>query len=101
LGKSSQNKDWIRIKSHKKLKDAPSEIKISMNGNVYIDGELFDPDNNKYACLTVDVEKHNRMNLGEETQKIIESSKSAKKGEVVTIKDLKGPDRTESTTVKF
>jgi hypothetical protein len=27
--------------------------------------------------------------LGEETQKIIESSKSAKKGEVVTIKDLK------------
>jgi hypothetical protein len=59
-------KSWVKAlktrldknKIHKKLKDAPSEIKISMNGNVYIDGELFDPDNNKYACLTVDVEKH-------------------------------------------
>lgn len=99
--KDSQNKDWIRIKSLRKLKNAPSEIKLMMNGDVFIDGELYDAQNPRYPCLTVDIERHNRMNLGEETQKIIESARKAKKGDLVTIKDIKGPDRTESTTVKF
>lgn len=101
MSEGVQNNNWIWIKAKKKLKDGPSEIRIDLNGNVYIDGELFDEENPKYSGLTVDVEKHNRMNTGEETQKIIESRKKAKPGETVKIKDVKGPDRIESTTVKF
>ncbi|HHV99373.1 MAG TPA: hypothetical protein GXX36_07340 [Clostridiaceae bacterium] len=101
MTEGNQNNNWLWIKAKKKLRDGPSEIRIDINGNVYIDGELFDEQNPKYPGLTVDVEKHNRMNTGEETQKIIESRKTAKSGDVVKIRDVKGPDRIESTTVKF
>jgi hypothetical protein len=101
LIKNSQIKDWIKVKSKKKFKEAPSEIRIDMKGNVYIDGEIYDGENSKYKCLSIDIENHNRLNLGEETRKIIDISKEAKKGDTITIKDVKGPDRTESTTVKF
>jgi hypothetical protein len=93
--------NWIAIKSKKKLKDAPSEIRIDINGNAYLDGELFDEQETKYSNLTIDIEKHSKMNSGEETQKIIESRKTAKKGEKIIIKDVKGPDTSETTTVKF
>lgn len=99
--KGIENNDWIRINPIKKLKDSPSEIRIDITSKVYIDGELYDEAVSKYGNLTIDVENHNKMNLGEETQKIIESRKTAKKGETVIIKDIKGPDITESTTVKF
>lgn len=99
--KGIENNDWIRINPIKKLKDGPSEIRIDIKGRVYIDGKLYDEAASEYGNLTIDVENHNKMNLGEETQKIIESSKKAKRGETVVIKDIKGPDITESTTVKF
>lgn len=101
MSENSQVRNWIKIKSKKKFKDAPSEISIDMKGNVFIDGEIYDEQNSKYKCLSIDIENHNRLNLGEETRKIIDMSKEAKKGETITIKDVKGPDRTESTTVKF
>jgi len=47
------------------------------------------------------VEQHNRMSSGEETRKIMELSKKAKKGETITVKDERGPDRRETTTVRF
>lgn len=93
--------DWIKIRTLKKLRSIPDEIKIDMNGNVYINGELYDRDNNKYQNLSIDAERHSRFTAGEETRKIIEKSKEAKKGETITIKEIKGPDRVESTTVKF
>lgn len=92
---------WIKLTSKKQHKDAPMQIQVDYDGTVYIDGELYNQDTSTYGNLTVDVENHNKMNSGEETQKIIDSYKTAKKGETVTIKDIKGPDKTEVTTVKF
>lgn len=93
--------DWIRLKFKRKYKDMPDEIRIDIDGKVYIDGELYDDKTSKYEKLHVDVEHHNRMSLGEETQKIIEQSKTAKKGEMIIIREEEGPDRKELTTVKF
>lgn len=94
-------KDWIRLKSKRKLKDAPSEILIDSSGNVYLDGILYREDESQYENIAVDVERYTRMNSGEDTQKILEKQKQAKKGETVTIRDIKSPNRSETTTVKF
>ncbi len=94
-------KDWIRLKFKNKFKNVPEEIRIDIDGNVYIDGELYDEKTSKYENLNVEVEHHNRMSAGEETQKIIEESKKAKKGDLVVIRDEEGPDKKELTTVKF
>lgn len=96
-----ENNDWIRLKFKKSYKDIPREIRIDINGDVYIDGQPYDEKISKYENLNVDVEHHNRMSSGEETQKIIEQSKKAKKGDMVIIRDEEGPDRKELTTVKF
>lgn len=101
IADNAKNDEWIKIKTLKKLKSIPDEIKIDMNGNVYINGEPYDRNNFKYQNLSIDVERHSRFTAGEETQKIIEKSKEAKRGETFTIKEIKGPDRVESTTVKF
>jgi hypothetical protein len=93
--------DWITIRTKKKNDKIPSEVRISRNGSVYIDGELYDESNSKYKNLSVSVERYSRLNTGEETEKMMESMKKSKKGEIVTIKDVKEPDKTESTTVKF
>lgn len=98
---TNKNNEFLKLNFLKKNEKTPSQIRIDMDGTVYIDGELYDEENSKYKNLTIDIGKHNKLNTGEETQKIIESSKTAKKGEVVTIKDIKTPDRMESTTVKF
>lgn len=95
------NNQWIKLKTRKKYKDSPSVIQIDMDGTVYIDGEIFDANQTKYKNLSVDVENHNKISAGEETEKIIESRKKSKKGETITIKDIEGSDRKESTTVKF
>lgn len=94
-------KYWIRLKSKRKLKDAPSEILIDSSGNVYLDGILYREDESQYENIAVDVERYTRMNSGEDTQKILEKQKQAKKGETVTIRDIKNPNRSETTTVKF
>lgn len=95
------NNDWIRLKFKKRFKDIPEEIRIDIDGKVYIDGEPYDEKTSKYENLNVEVEHHSRMSSGEETLKIIEESKKAKKGEMVIIKDEEGPDKKELTTVKF
>jgi len=91
--------DWIRITS--KRKDMPKEVRIDRAGNVYIDGELYDPATSKYRNLSVSVEKHEKVATGEETEKMLESQKKAAKGETVIITDYQDPTKTESTTVKF
>jgi len=96
-----QNNDWIRLRFKRKFKDIPEEIRIDINGNVYIDGQPYDEKEYKYENLNVEVEHHSRMSSGEETLKIIEESKKAKKGEMVIIRDEEGPDKKELTTVKF
>jgi hypothetical protein len=95
------NNDWIKLRIKKKYKDMPGEIRIDIDGKVYIDGEPYDEKTSKYKNLNVEVEHHSRMSAGEETQKIIEQSKKAKKGDMVIIRDEEGPDRKELTTVKF
>ncbi|NLY86455.1 MAG: hypothetical protein GX077_08910 [Tissierellia bacterium] len=92
---------WIGIKLKKQSDKLPKEILIDINGNVYLDGELYDETKSKYKNLSIDVERHNKLSSGEETLKIIEEGKKAKKGDYVIIRDEEGPDRKEITTVKF
>ncbi|MBZ2174247.1 hypothetical protein K8M07_03195 [Schnuerera sp. xch1] len=101
IDSNKENKKWIEIKLNKKNKDLPSELRIDMNGDVYVDGELYDETKSKYKNLNIDVEQHNKLSSGEETQRIIEESKKAKKGEFVTIKEEESPEKKEITTVKF
>ncbi|MEW6622867.1 MAG: hypothetical protein AB1420_07045 [Bacillota bacterium] len=91
---------WITIKNmrHKKL---PSEIVLTKDGNVFVDGELYDETKKKYKGLTVNVEKYGKLNTGEETQKMIAAQKEASKGETTVITDIKDKDKIELTTVKF
>lgn len=96
-----KNNEWIKIKLNRKDQNMPREIRIDYDGKVYLDGELYDERRSKYRNLSIDVEQHNRMSSGEETRKIMELSKKAKKGETITVKDERGPDRRETTTVKF
>ncbi|NLY77404.1 MAG: hypothetical protein GX080_04860 [Tissierellia bacterium] len=96
-----QGNEWIKLKLNKKDESIPREIRIDYDGHVYMDGELYDEEKSKYSNLSIDVEQHNRMSSGEETRRIIELSKEAKKGETITVKDERGPDRRETTTVKF
>lgn len=92
---------WIGIKLKKQSDKLPKEILIDINGNVYLDGELYDETKSKYKNLSIDVERHNKLSSREETLKIIEEGKKAKKGDYVIIRDEEGPDRKEITTVKF
>lgn len=93
-------KDWLTITNRKKNK-LPWEIKIDLAGNVFIDGEPYDENNGKYEQLHINVERHNKINTGEETQKMIASKEKATKGEEVVITNLQDPTTTETTTVKF
>lgn len=93
--------DRLRLKLRKPIQGIPEEIRIDHQGNVYVNGELFEEEASQYPRLSVDVQKQSRLNTGEETQKILEKSKLAKRGERVTIKDVRGPEKSETTTVKF
>ncbi len=95
------NNDKLVIKSKRKKHYSPSEIRIDKDGNVFLDGKLYDENNTQYKGLTLSVEKHKKIETGEETQKMIEQSKTAKKGDNVVITDVKTPNKTQKTTVKF
>lgn len=102
MGSSSNaNIPWIKLKTRRKYKDSPSEVQINMDGTIYIDGVIYDAENSPYNNLSIDIENHNRISSGEETEKIIESRKKSKRGEQIIIKDIEGPEHRESTTVKF
>ena len=101
MGKKIQSKDWIVVKSSGKRKGMPSEIRIDKNGNVFLDGERYDENNSKYKEISISVENHNRMNSGEETKRMLELQNQVNRGEMVVVKDIKDPNKTETTTVKF
>ena len=92
---------WITIKSKKRRKNIPSEIRIEKSGKVFLDGELYDENDPKFRNFHIDVERQGRVNTGEDTRKMIESQKRAKKGETIVIKDIKDKEKKEITTVKF
>ena len=100
-GVNKEANQWIRLRLKKKREDMPRDLRIDMNGDVYVDGEPYDEGKSKYKNLSIDVEQFNRMSSGEETKKIIEQSRKAKRGETVTIKDEQSQDKRETTTVKF
>jgi hypothetical protein len=101
MANDTKNNDWIVIKHLKKSEKIPYEIRIDRNGNVFIDGEPYDENNAKYQNMSVDVEKHNKVNSGEETEQMIENQKSVQRGESVTIKDINDPNKIEKTTIKY
>lgn len=99
--KSGMNDSWITIKCKKKKKNIPSEIRIEKSGKVFINGELYNENSSKFRNFHIDVERQGRVNAGEDTRKMIESQRNAKKGETVVIKDIKDKEKKETTTVKF
>lgn len=101
MNSNKKSNTWILIKSSKKRKNAPSEIRIDKNGKVFLDGEMYDEKASKYKNLSVSIEKHDKINTGEETQRMIEEQKKTKRGDTVVLKDVKDPNKTETTTVKF
>lgn len=91
----------IIISRFKKVKGKFSELRIDRNGRLYIDGQLYDEQNPNRDGVFINIERHRKINTGEETQRMIEEKKKAEKGETVVITDVKTPIRTEKTTVKF
>lgn len=90
---------WITIKARRNKKI--SEIQLDKTGQVFIDGKRYDPDDNQYPNLAVNVETHSKLNTGEETQKMLELQKEAIKGETLTVSESKNENKRESTTIKF
>ncbi|KAB3534138.1 hypothetical protein F8154_09375 [Alkaliphilus pronyensis] len=99
--KEKPSPNWITVKNLRNNGKEPKSITIDYNGNVYIDGEPFDESNSRYENLSVDVEKHNRISTGEETQKMFKKFQEASEGEIVTIKDEKDKNKREKTTIKY
>lgn len=93
--------NWITITRKRKKKNEPSEIRIDRNGNVFIDGQLYDEKQTQYANLSVSVERYNKFNSGEDTLKMIEKQKETEKGSMAVITDIEEPNKTEKTTVKY
>lgn len=98
---NSGDNDRFVMKRIRKQKGKPSEIRIDRDGKVFIDGEPYDESNPRYKGIYISIEKHRRIETGEETQKMMDESKKASKGDTVVITDIKTPDRTQKTTVKF
>lgn len=98
---SRQEGSWITIRRNRKVKNEPYEIRIKKDGKVFIDGEPYDEKRPAYKNLSVSVEKHNKVNTGEETRKMIEQSKKAKAGDTEVITDITDPNKTERTVVKY
>jgi hypothetical protein len=92
---------WITIRRNRKVRNEPHEIRIDSDGKVFIDGELFDENSSKYKNLSISVERHSKVNTGEETRKMIEQSKKAKPGDTEVITDITDPSKTERTVVRY
>lgn len=93
--------DKIIIKRIRRQEGKPSEIRIDRDGKVFIDGEIYNENSPKYKGICMSIEKYQRIETGEETQRMIDESKKAVKGDTVIITDVKTPNRTQKTTVKF
>ncbi|EPR10477.1 hypothetical protein L323_12585 [Ruminiclostridium papyrosolvens C7] len=100
--KMNQNNDRIAITLKKRINGKPSKIQISKSGEIYIDGELYDEQNqDKFKGVYISAEKHNVVNKGEDTQRMIDASKKAAKGETVVLTDVHTPNKSQTTAVKF
>lgn len=93
--------DKILIKRIRKQEGKFSEIRIDKDGKVFIDGEPYDENNPHYKGIFVSSERHEKIETGEETQKMIEESKKAVKGDTVVITDINTPEKKQKTIVKF
>ncbi|MCW3490608.1 hypothetical protein [Dethiobacter alkaliphilus] len=91
--------DWIVIKPTKRGKIP--ETRIDKNGNVFIDGKLYDENDTRYRHFSVNVERHNKISTGEETRKMIDLQKESKEGDIKTVSESRDKNKAESTTVKF
>lgn len=91
--------DWIHIKSAGRSKIP--DLRIDKNGNVFVDGKPYDENDPRYRKFSVNVERHNKCALGEETRRMIEMQKDAKQGDIKTVSESKDKNRSESTVVKF
>ncbi|ACL69892.1 hypothetical protein [Halothermothrix orenii] len=96
-----QNNSWLVIKTKSKNVIIPSEIKINKDGHVYINGKPYDESQKEFRNLSINVDVHEKVNTGEETKKLIEAARKAKRGETKVIKDIKDDDKKEQTSVKF
>ena len=67
---------WIIVKP---AKTKIPEIRIEMSGRVYINGEPYNENDPRFRNISVNVETHNKLNTGEETRKMLELQKTAKK----------------------
>ncbi|EEG78971.1 hypothetical protein [Dethiobacter alkaliphilus] len=93
------NDDWIVIKRIKGGKFP--ETRIDKNGNVFIDGKLYDENDTRYRHFSVNAERHNKISNGEETRKMIEMQKESQEGDIKTVSENRDKNKSESTTVKF
>lgn len=96
--KSGNNNDKLVIK---RIKGKPFEFRIDRNGKVFINGELYDENDSQYKGICMSIEKYQRIETGEEFQKMIDESKRVQKGDTVVITDERTPNKTKKTTVKF
>ena len=93
--------NWITIKGLSKQKNLPEEIVVDKQGNVFIDGDLYEENKSKYENFSVNVDKYNKMSMGEDTQKMLEEQKKYNKGETATIHSEETPTKSETTTIKY
>ncbi len=95
------NEDKLIIASLKKKAHNFSELRVDNQGRIYFDGELFDESNPKHNKIAVSRERYRRIETGEETRKMQEASKKAKKGTVEIITDINTDNRSQKTTIIF
>ena len=98
---NNEDASKIIITRKEKRTGKPLEIRINKDGKFFLNGELYDENKSRRRGIFMSAESYSRIETGEETQKMIEKSKRASKGETVVITDLKTPNRTQKTTVTF
>ncbi len=94
------SQDKLCITTFQKRKGLPTEIRVNQAGTLFIDGVPYD-EKQPYKGLYVNMEKHRKVETGEEMEKMMEASKTAQKGETVVITDVGTPNKTKKTSVTF
>ncbi len=97
------NKNWITIinKNKEKEKGIPSSIRITHDGNVYIDAQAYDDSDPKYRNFSISVDNNTDINTGEETKQLIALQKQSKVGDRKVAKNVADKNKKEQTIVKF
>ncbi len=97
------NQNWIIIMNKKsnKEKGIPSSIRITRDGEVFIDAKPYDDADPGYRNFSISVEKNTDINIGEETKQLLELQKHSRPGERKVAKDIADKNKKEQTIVKF